>query len=153
MTEGVEKDLQRIAIEAYVQAYIADNSTVSSLPEVLLQYQEDSLINYYQSSAGYYGMELDEFITTYLGVASIDELLESNKDNLENAANYYLIIQAIAETEDIKVTEEDLTAYFAKYLGTDDYTEYETYYGLPHLMMSTLHQFVLDYIVDNAVLA
>lgn len=152
MKEGIKNDLQTSAIESYIQSKIVESSTISSLPDKLLQYQKNSIINYYQSSADYYNMELEDFLSTYAGYANIDEVLDAYATKLTDAANYYLIIQAIAEDANISVTKDDLTTYFTEYVGTDDYSQYEEQYGLPHLMLSVLHQSVLDYIVDNAVL-
>lgn len=152
MMEGIKNDLQTSALEYYIQSNIVESSTISSLPDKLLQYQKNSLINYYQSSADYYDMELEDFLSTYAGYANIEEVLDAYATNLTDSANYYLIIQAIAEDANLSVTEDDLTTYFTEYVGTDDYSQYEEQYGLPHLMLSVLHQSVLDYIIDNAVL-
>jgi trigger factor len=152
MEAGVKSDLQSSAIVSYIQEYIVDNTNIISLPEALLKYQENSMLSYYQNYADDYGMELEEFLSSYVGVATIDELLQANNANMTEAANFCLIIQAISEDADISVSDEDVAAYFKNYVGLDDYSKYEENYGMPYLKLVTLHQAVMDYLEDNAVL-
>jgi trigger factor len=152
METGIKSDLQSLAIVNYVQEYIVENTNTISLPEPLLEYQENSMLYYYQDYASYYGMELEEFLSAYVGVATIDELLEVNSANMIEAANFYLIIQAIAEDAGISVSDEDVAAYFKNYAGLDDYSDYEENYGMPYLKLITLQQVVMDYLENNAVL-
>lgn len=152
MEQSIRDDLQKTAVSYYVQDYIVDNSTINSLPDSLVEYQEGSLIYYYQNYAEYYGVELQEFLETYLGVASTDQLLEDNKENNKENAEFFLIIQAIAEDAGISVNDEDVDKYFTEFWETDGYAEFEETYGMPYLKLTTLHQKVLDYVADKAVL-
>ncbi len=152
MKEYVKDNLQHEAIAHYVQDYIYENTTINSLPDTLVEYQENLMIKYYKSNAENYGVEFEEFLNTYMGVSTTEELLETNHDDNKKNAEYHLILQAIAEDTDISVTDEDLTAYFSKYFGTEDHSEYEETYGMPYLKLTALHQSVLDYIIDNVVL-
>ncbi|MCG9478691.1 MAG: trigger factor [Actinomycetia bacterium] len=152
METDIRDNLQSSAISYYIQEYIVDNADIKSIPETLVEYQEKSLILYYQDSAEYYEMEFDEFLTNYMNVSSTDELLETfAEDNRENA-KFYLIIQAIAEDAGISVTDEDLNSYFTDHIGAEDYAEYEENFGIPYLKLIVLNQKVLDYLGDKAVL-
>jgi trigger factor len=151
MEADIKSDLQSTAVESYVHDYIIENTNVISLPETLLGYQEKSLICYTQECAEYHGMDIEGFLNN-IGISSTDELLQLNETYMTETATYYLIMQAIAEDTSISVSEEDVADYFNEYVGVDDYSEYEDYYGMPYIKLSVLIQKVMDYIVDSAVL-
>jgi len=153
MKADILSDLQDSAISGYIQNYVVDNTTVKSLPDSIFVYQENATVKSYQDYADYYQMELDDFLAAYVGYASKEELLESNLEANTNYANYSLIMQAIAEDAGITVSDEDISAFFVKYFETDDYSEYETEYGMNYLKQVVLYQNVLDYIKSTAVLA
>jgi len=88
----------------------------------------------------------------YVGVSSADDLIEQNAEGNRSSAKYSLVIQAIAEDSGISVDETDVAGYFEAQMGTSDYSEYATSYGMPYLKQIALSQKVWDYICDNAVL-
>ena len=152
MRAKIREDLKKNAIYNYIQNYIVENSTVSSTPESIISYQEKSLVAYYQDYADMYGLSLEDFLKTFMGIESADQLVASNSEQNLLQANYFLIMQAIAEDLKITVSTDDVSAYFVKYMNTDDYSSYETNFGLPYLKQAVLLQTVLDYIADNAIL-
>jgi trigger factor len=152
MKSAMKSNLQSSAIASYIHDYLIENMTIESLPDSLLDYQEASMIKYYQDNADAYSMKLDEFLTAYAGVSSTDELLKLSLEENTRSAQLYLIIQAIAEDAGISVSNDDVTEYFKKYMGAEDYSEYEKTYGMPYLKLNVLNQTVMDYLQDNAVL-
>ncbi len=151
MREKMKQRMKTDAIQVYIQDYILENSTVSSTPESIVSYQDKSLVAYFQGYADSYGVSLEEFLATYVGVESIDQLIASYSEENLQRANFNLIMQAIAEDLDITVSVEDVSAYFVKTMGTEDYSSYETNYGLPFLKQFVLLQTVMDYLTDNAI--
>lgn len=156
MEDGIRNDLQGSVmsydVPYYLQAYIAENTIITSLPESLLEYQENSLIRYYEDYADYYEMDFDEFLSSYVGISNTDELLEEYLDDNKETARLYLIFQAIAEDAGITVTDDDVAAYFAEYMGVEDYSEYKESYGMPYLKLTVLHQAVMDHIINSAIM-
>jgi trigger factor len=152
MKDGIRYDLQKTAISDYVQQYITDNTTVKSVPKSLLKYQQDSMVNYYKTYADQMNMKMDDFLTQYVGVSNTKELLKKSEEDNKQNAEYCLIVQAIAEDAGIKVTDEDVAAYFKDVVGTDDYSAYKESYGMGYLKLNTLQQNVLDYVVEKAAL-
>ena len=69
-----------------------------------------------------------------------------NKDVNIETAEYYLLAQAIAEDAALSVTDEDISEYFLQYANTDDYSQFETFYGKPYLKLMVLNQLTIDYI-------
>ncbi|MBF7096456.1 trigger factor [Alkalibacter mobilis] len=151
MKAAITDDLEKSAIQIYIQDYLLEKSTVNSLPDKLLKFQEESMLLYYKEYVEYYDMEFEDFLTTYLGVETQEELMEANLETNTETANYYLIVQAIAEDAEISVSEDDIETFFKDTMALEDYTEYEETYGLPYLTMTVLHQSVFDYLTENAV--
>ena len=152
MNEGVRADLQKNAIQQYIQQYFITEVKVKSIPEKIMKYQEKSFLNYYIEYADMYEMELDDFLKEFMGVSGVDELLESNHANSLTDATFSLVAQAIAEDIGISVSSADLTNYFVEYEDTDDYSHHVDYFGLPYLKQHVLRQMVLDYITERVIL-
>ena len=153
MKEDIQKGLQKSTLEEYITDYMTYEVTASSIPDKLIDYQVKVMRNFYQEYADEYSMELNAFLSDYVGVSSMDELIEISQEENFNNAKYSLVAQAIAEDADISVDNEDVVAFFTEYMGTSDYSSYEEQYGLPYLKQVALQQKVLDFIVENAVLS
>lgn len=150
MREGIRGDLQRQAVSDYVQNYVIDNTTVKSVPDRMIKYQENTLMKFYRDYAETYQMEFDAFLTEYVGVSSIDELLTEYKEDMTQSATFNLVMQAVAEDADLSVSDEDVTAFFKDDMGIDDYSEEQETYGMPYIKMMVLQRHVVDYLVENA---
>lgn len=152
METDIRNNLQDIALSNYIQNYLFENANVKSLPESLLKYQENALIQNFIIEASYYNMEINEFLMIYAGISSTEELLEFYREDNKRTAELYLILQAIAEKENITVADDDVAKFFIKYLGTEDYSQYKASLGMPYLKMIVLNQAVIDHLKNNAVL-
>lgn len=152
LTEQVRSKLQKNAVSQYVKNYISSKAEVKSVPPELVEYQNEAMIDYYRGYAEYYGMEFEEFVNSVMGISGVEELTYINYESNLAEAKYGLVLQAIAEDYGFGVSDEDLKDYFLAYMGTDDYSQYETEYGLPYLKQFALYQKILDFIVENAVL-
>lgn len=149
---NLSNQMQEMAVSYYVQDFLFNNSTVETVPESMIAYQEESFLAYYEEYAASYGMELEEFISTYLQTPSIEDLLTAYEEENTQNAKFFLIIQAVAEQEDIQVDESEIATYFMDNLQIEDYSEFETMYGKPYLVLNVLHQKVLDFVTEKAVL-
>ena len=146
----VKEDLKLAAVNTFLQQAVTELITIRSIPDSMLQYQKDTLISYYSDYAAQYNMELEPFITSLLGLASVEELLESSAKDLETNAAYLLAMQLIAEDLDLKVSEADLEEYFIGLIGTADYAVYAEQYGRPYLAQAVLSEKIGQYLRDNA---
>jgi len=151
MKAGMRKDIQKYGIQQYIRSYFISDVTVKSMPDQLIDYQINSMMNWYVEYAGYYGMELEELISSE-GFSSVDELIESYYDmNMESAVST-LVLQAIAEDAGMTVSDDDVANYFLDNNMMDDYQSLVEQYGMPFIKYNVLFQKVMDFIVDNAVL-
>ena len=129
-TAEAEEDI----IEYLVEDYLFDNSTFEKdVPETMMKFQKESAVAYYQKYADAYNMSLEDFMTYYLGIDSVDALWEAIKSESEEYSKNYLIYQAVAEKLDYKVSDDDLKAYFLEHNGSEDYSSIEESYGLPYI--------------------
>lgn len=150
--EGLREKVQESAIQGYLQDYLAKDVAVSALPDTLVEYQEQALLNYYTEYAEMYGVELNEFLEEQFGVSTSEELIEDNRENTETSVRYYLAMQAVAEDAGLSVSDEDITNYFLEGFGSEDYSAYEEQYGMPYLKQVVLNQKALDYLIENSTL-
>ncbi|MBQ3379539.1 MAG: trigger factor [Clostridia bacterium] len=151
MRTKMKADMEKTNISSYINDYLMKNSTVSEVPESLLDYQGDMMAAYYKTTAEGYGMEFEEFLSSYLDAASIDELKEKQADTIKEQAEYNLIIQAVAEKDGIVATDEAVSSYFEEYTMTTNYQELEDTYGKPYIKMAVLNELVLNHLADSAV--
>lgn len=152
MKAGMKTGISEMAVLNYVQSDFIDHVVVSSIPEEVLEYQKKSMMNYYQSTAASYGVTMNEFLTSYFGLTTVEELYETAAQDLEDMSTYSLIMQAIAEEAELSVTDDVLSEYFLNVNGTGDFSEFEGIYGIEFLRYTVLQQVVLDYLVEQAEL-
>ena len=124
--------------------YLTEHAEISSVPQVLLNYQVCSQLSYYNSYASMFGYEsLDEFLSGFMGYDNADALLADTESDILNSCNQLLIFQAVAESLDLAPTEAELETY-ASY--TESMGE-----GYVHLL--ALQDSVLSALRDGAVVS
>ena len=151
MEESFASMLQSDAITTYVQEWVLANAQVSGLPESMVAYQEGAMIDYYEQYAAMFGMELEEFISMVAGASTTEELIEANREMLDQGVAGYLVFQAIAEDAGLTVEDGEVGVYFQEVVGVSDYSGYVSTYGMPYLKMCVMTQEVIDLLVSNAV--
>ena len=129
----------------YVITYMNDNSTVSQVPDTMKEYQAYVMLDYYNTYASYFGMELSDFISQMLQAESQDALVEAQAANIEAAAKEALILQAVAEAQGITVD----TAAAQEMMGENYETAVSTY-GEPYVLMNTMANKVIDQLMSTA---
>ena len=152
LTAALRKHMSQQAVGLHVQQRLVDETEVKSIPRLLIEYQEKSLIDFYEVYASGYSMPFVDFLNQYIGVDSIDALLEMHREENESTARLYLILQAVAEDARLVVEEVDIVDYFLRYVGKSDYSEFETQYGMPYIKVTVLQQMVIDFVVKHATL-
>ena len=153
MRDALRDSLRREALGTYVENYLVENSTFAqSLPQSMLEYQNGSLVSYYQGYASAYGVDLSEALPSLAGVSSIDDLIASNRENIDVAVKRCLVLQAVAEAEGLTVSDDEVTAYIGNVMGASaasNMSAYQDAYGLPYLRFCALQDKALQLIEDN----
>ena len=136
----------------YLENYLMENSVISEVPAKIVEYQEETMLAYYREMAKMYSMDFDEFISMAFGADSEEAFIEMNKVGIEESAKYSLVVQAVAEDQNMTVSDSEISAYFFENTGSEDYSQFEQTYGKPYIKMSILMENVRDFVVDNAVI-
>lgn len=153
MKDAIRVGIQEDRMEAYILEYLREEVPVKSIPESLIQYQEDILLNNYQEYSDYLGITLEQYLQEYESGATVEEFLEDIRGELEADATYALVTQAVAEDAGLTVTDADMENYSMEHLWSSDLSIQIDCYGLPYVKQAVLYQMVLDLIMENAVLA
>ena len=148
--ESIREDLRQGQISQFVWNYIMENSTVSEVPQAVLDFQSGAMLNQLKGQASMYGIDSATFLQA-MGVASEEAFLEQYAEDIKSSATQLLIIQAIAEDAKLKADDAALAKYFSDNMGTEDYSTYEEHFGRPYVSMVVLSELANNYLMDNAV--
>ena len=120
--------------------YLMSNSTFTELPTEVTSYYIRMFLNYYSQYATMYSMDLDAFAQTQ-GYTDADNMLAASDSYFEHLAKQDLIFQAIAETENLAPTQEEIDDADSTYADT---------YGQNRARLNALQSCVLNWLEDNA---
>ena len=147
--DTVRKDVADANLEKYVTNYLTQNSVYADeLPEAVTEYSSMMVLNYYCGYASAKDQTLTQFIQENLDADSIQALLDSNKEAIDNQAKRFLLYQALAEDQGLDCTDDDVKAYFED-LGNTDYSDYQNFYGTNYLRMNAVGDKAFNNILAN----
>ena len=146
--EGIRSDLKDNAIYNYVMTTV-EAYEVSEVPQSMVEYQQNSLVDSYSQMMAMYGMTMDDLFSS-MGVASLEEFLALYEEQHIEAARSSLILQAIAEDAGLKVEQADLDEEFSD-MEEEEYQSVVEYYGINYIKQVLLMYKVQDYLVKNAI--
>lgn len=137
------------ANELYGQLYDAIEVN-TDLPEDVQQYFTNTVLYQPYLYATMYGVSLDTMLTN-AGYESVDTYLEASASSKESMIKQILIMQALAEENNIVCDTDILNAEFARYFGSTDMTSYVNAYGENYVKTNILHDIVMQNVIDNTV--
>ena len=147
--DTVRKDVADANLEKYVTNYLTQNTVYADeLPEAVTEYSSMMVLNYYCGYASAKNQTLTQFIQENLDADSIQALLDSNKEAIDNQAKHFLLYQALAEDQGLDCTDDDVKAYFED-LGNTDYSDYQNFYGTNYLRMNAVGDKAFNNILAN----
>ena len=152
--EATRNDLEKQAADnaeyqkqSSVFQTIMNNSQVVASEESI-QAAYDEAMTYYETMATNSGMEL-ETLVGYYGM-DLDTFKAQVRTQAEENAKQQLVINAIADKEDIKVTDEELESMAEEY-GFESVDKMKESAGENVVNESLLTNLVLKFVSDNAV--
>jgi len=110
LTENNETRAKRETEEKILDSVIA--ATEIDVPQCMIDQQIDTMLNDFGYRLSSQGMSLETY-AQYSGM-TIESMRDQFKEGAERAVKSRLILEKIAETEAIEVTEEDINAEYAK---------------------------------------
>lgn len=136
-----------------VQQALLDSLEIKSYPEDIVEAQVADMKGYYSDMAGYYNMELSDFIETYLQVSE-DDFNKKLKENAEQTAAFDEAVKLIADKENLNLTDEEYEEKIQEYAdehGADDVEAYKEEVGEDVLKRAILRDEVTAYLVENCI--
>lgn len=135
--------------------YLMDNSEIPLIPMSYINEYVDSMTTYYDSYASLYGVELEEFLTSYVGV-TLDEFNSQAQTSALNYMQSTVLLQAIANEQGITLSDDEFTQYvtdFAEdngYDSADDLLEaLEENDETDEMREEALYSKIMDYLFED----
>ena len=161
--EKAREELEQSAKETYnsqVAAELIDtlkqSSTIKDAPSGMVDRMNQTLISNVTAQAGAYGMDAGAFVAAVYG-GTADNYEETLRTYSQDVANQYMILAAIAEKENITVTDEEVTEDIRASLGADA-TDGEVASMMESIDEEAYREYLLtmkvcDFLAENAVTA
>ncbi|MCH5343520.1 MAG: FKBP-type peptidyl-prolyl cis-trans isomerase [Acetatifactor sp.] len=134
---------------AVLDAFMNSCTFVDELPDAMLDKYEVVIRENIEREAGYYGMDAETYISTRYGMTLDDFLM----DYVSEALRQDLAFQAVANRENLNVSDEELNEILSGYAVSSGYTSVEEFVGetsLEDYREYFMYDNVLHYLVDNA---
>lgn len=124
-----------------LDGYLFETFYVSSIDDQVAMNFYTEIVNYYSIYSGYYGYTLEEMITSD-GTSTIEDFKTANMKSSIESARYVTLFKALAQKENITVTDKDTIDYLNAN-GFESVEQYSETYGEP----LNLENYVLQYLV------
>lgn len=136
--------------------YVVENSTYpQDPPQEMINRLAESMKTYYTSYATQYGMELDDFLTTFLG-ADEDNPEQILTDNATESAKELLVMKVIADREDLNPSRTEFNTQLSNYAAQAGYSsvdEFKKNEDAESVRESMMLQNVLEFLQKKAVVS
>jgi trigger factor len=143
-------------VQSKVADYVVENSTYpQDPPQEMIDRLVESMKTYYTNYATQYGMELDDFLTTFLG-ADEDDPEAILTENATTSAKELLVMKAIADKEDLNPSRTEFNTQLSSYAAQAGYSsvdEFKKNEDAESVRESMMLQNVLDFLQKKAVVS
>lgn len=131
---------------------LRETSKIKSTPDWLLNSMTDNVRNNAASYAAMYGLSIEDFVSQALG-ETMEEFEAECKDYGKANAEGMVIAFAIAQKENLKVSDEELKSKLDEYMQSYEMSEDELEKSgqKDYMTLYIQNEKVIDYIYDNAV--
>lgn len=124
---------------------IVDNCTVTSLSNKKVKYYSDLYESDYQYWADMYGVDLNTLIKDYMGTTR-EKFDADKKKSAENLVTKLAIVEAIAEEQDISISNDE----YQEYLDNNGIGEEEAKQYGEKIKDDMLYEKVIDFVASKA---
>ena len=151
LEEKKAKDERAKKEDAVVRAVIEDSEM--ELPEAMVETQQRQMVNEFAQRLQMQGMNMDQYLQ-YTG-SSVDQMLAQVKPQAIERIKSRLVLEAVAATENIEVTDEDFAAELEKMasqyrMELDKLKELVSDAEEKQIRSDLAVQKAADFLVDNA---
>ena len=131
-------------LEDAIMDSLLDNAAFKDLPSEVPGYYACMFLNYYYQLSSYYSSDLDT-IAQAQGYTDANAMLGASDSVITHLSKQDLLYQAIAESQGIQPTQEQLDAAAASYSGSS--------YGDNFVHQTALQTAVMEWLKTNAVVS
>jgi len=132
-----------------------DNAVLKEdIPDSFIEEKKEEMIRTMKSNAKSYGVDYQTYLTGYLGMSESDFISTIEESSVEIAMQN-LVIHAIAQTENISISKEELNEKIQEYMDYYGYAskkELEEDMNIDDISESMLIVKVEEFLCDNAVI-
>ncbi|MBE5915546.1 MAG: trigger factor [Pseudobutyrivibrio ruminis] len=153
LQQNLESDTETAVLNS-----IINSSTVSEIPEGLVQARVDLILHIQDLQYQAYGTSLKEYMDS-MGY-DYDEMVSSITESVKESTETELILEAIAEAEGIEVDEEGYQEFITPIISQMGFTDEEEFYseftvdgygGERYFRLAYQTEKATDFCVENAV--
>ncbi len=151
--EDEAKESEEAQLKGSVQTALMDQVEVKGYPEDEMEELTAQMNDYYEQLAGLYGVEVSEFITTYMQMTE-EDFNSQVQEAVQQQVALDQAVSLIAEKENLEPSDEEYekrVAEYAEQAGMDDVDAYKEQVGEDVLRKDVLRGVVTDYLVDECV--
>lgn len=152
VSEKEQEQENAVDTELFTQLY--NTCTINDYPQELLDYSVNSTTEYYKNMAEQYGMEFADFLQSYFGMDE-EQFAEEVKEYVKQDLQRELILRAIAEQEEMTISEEEYLAGCEKYVkqgGYESVEQLEAAFGRKTIENQLLMDKAFELVKANAVI-
>ena len=147
----IDEYLQDVKKAETVFKYLDENSNIESVNMTCVENDVSSAKTYCEMYAANYNITTDEFVQLFYGNSTLDEYLNTLRENLTLYEQRRAVLYTIAVSEELTVSEEDLNAQAVKY-GFDTVEELYAEYGEQFIHQTLLMEAAIEFLVDNTII-
>ena len=141
-------------VQSKIAQYVVENSTFKQdPPKEMVDRLSESMKTYYNKYAQQYGMELDDFLTTFMN-ADEDNPEQIITDNATDSAKELLVMKVIADKEDLNPSRSEFNTQLSNYAAQAGYSsvdEFKKSEDAESVRESMMLQNVLEFLQKSAV--
>lgn len=147
--EYAQSDYEYAVQSAVMEAFMAQ-CVFKEIPESLIAVYRENLQANMESEASYYGMDADTLCYYYYGM----DLTTFLDTYAEESARQMLAFQAVANAEDLNMSDEELETTLSEFAASNGYTSVDEFIGdntREEYKEYYMFDDVLEFLVNNAV--
>lgn len=141
-------------VQSKIAQYMVENSTFKQdPPQAMIDRLTESMKTYYSQYAQQYGMELDDFLKTFMN-ADEDNPEQILTDNATDSAKELLVMKVIADKEDLNPSRTEFNTQLSNYAAQAGYSsvdEFKKSEDAESVRESMMLQNVLEFLQKSAV--
>ena len=141
-------------VQSKIAQYMVENSTFKQdPPQAMIDRLTESMKTYYSKYATQYGMQLDDFLTTFMS-ADKDNPEQVLTDNATESAKELLVMKVIADKEGLNPSRTEFNTQLSNYAAQAGYSsvdEFKKSEDAESVRESMMLQNVLEFLQKSAV--